>query len=127
MAMKLKVGENVTRDQLKLADNVPYFLEFQSIPLQQPDTRKLDANGSPVGKAPPVLANVAQYVEDDAGGILVKEYVFILNTVLANIIAAEFPGEIIIGQKLQITRLSKREGKNYSDFRVASFEIEETK
>ena len=125
--MKIKVGDAVTRDHLKILDNTPYFLEFQSVPVQQPDTRKLDANGVLVGKAPPKLVHVAQFVEDEAtGDVFAKDYVIIINAVLAGIIESEFPGDTIIGQRLQVIRFSKREGKNYNDFKVTHFELEES-
>jgi hypothetical protein len=124
MALKLKKTTSVTREHLQMELGVDYYMEFQTQPYKAPEVRVRIPKDGEKAKEPPMLADVLLYSED-AEGVLTKEYTIIVNAVLKSILDEHFPGDVVIGERLIVTKLAKVNGKDYNRFNVSSFDLDD--
>jgi|WetSurMetagenome_2_1015567.scaffolds.fasta_scaffold01633_21 hypothetical protein len=122
--LRLKKTASVTREMLSMTIGEDYYLEFQTRPYLAKEQRTRALKEGEKVKAPPMLADVLAFSEDDSG-VLTKEYTIICNAVLVSILEDNFPGDAVIGERLIVTKLDKISGRDYNLFNVSTFDLDD--
>ena len=126
--LKVRKVANVTLPQLKLLDDVGYYLRFDTkIDLAQdqvsdkPKREKKDAAGNVIPRAAPKYAppELAQVTNLATG----EQVTIIVNAVLSDLLRDKYPNDGYIGKAFAIMRY-RVQGKDYVLFNVAEIEIE---
>ena len=111
--LKVKVLKKVTRELLKLKDNMPVYIKVLCATYQAEPT---EAKQGAVQMDPPILANV---VDLETG----EEMQMIFPKVLEEEIHKNYPDNSYVDHCFSVEKF-KIDGKKYSGFKISEIEVE---